>query len=491
MNSSLIETELKKLPRPVRVKPIFTPRIMHFGPGAFFRSFVASLIDEVNEKSIEKWGIIAVSLRSESSFDKLVVQDFVFNSLAMSCLSKEVRQISSISEFLVAQKNSQAVLDALSDEQIEIVSLTITEKGYCYNSEKRELDFTNKEIVEDLSNIKNPHTAIGFIVAGLRERYLNSKKPFTILSCDNLPNNGAVVKKVIIDFAQKIDPALANWISKQECFPSTMVDRITPATKEKDITSFASKYGIYDPALVIHEEFFQWVIEDKFFSVRPSFESAGIQMVNDVKLHEKMKLRCLNGTHSALAYLGYLAGFNTIAECASDKIMAQYILYLWEKEIIQTLETPEGENLNGYCRQLLVRYQNSSIEHRTWQIAMDGSQKLPQRILETVTYLLKNNKSFKGLALAIAAWIKYVSGNDLAGKSIDLRDPMADDFANISKNSKTSEQFVESILNIKEVFPLHLRESSVFRKEIHNAFNFLEQLGSLGAIQKVAKILEN
>ena len=175
MNSSLIETELKKLPRPVRVKPIFTPRIMHFGPGAFFRSFVASLIDEVNEKSIEKWGIIAVSLRSESSFDKLVVQDFVFNSLAMSCLSKEVRQISSISEFLVAQKNSQAVLDALSDEQIEIVSLTITEKGYCYNSEKRELDFTNQEIVEDLSNIKNPQTAIGFIVAGLRERYLNSK----------------------------------------------------------------------------------------------------------------------------------------------------------------------------------------------------------------------------------------------------------------------------------------------------------------------------
>jgi len=491
MNSSLIEIELTKLPRPTRYKPIFIPRIMHFGPGAFFRSFVASLIDEVNEKSVEKWGIIAVSLSNESTFDKLVVQDFVFNSLAMSSLSKGVQQISSISDFLVAHKNSQAVLDALSDEKIEIVSLTITEKGYCYNSEKKGLDFTNQKIVEDLGNIKNPQTAIGFIVAGLRERYLNRKSPFTILSCDNLPNNGAVIKKVVIDFAHKIDPNLANWISKEVCFPSSMVDRITPATKDQDIINFATEYGYYDPALVVHEEFFQWVIEDNFFLARPEFELAGIQMVKNVELHEKMKLRCLNGTHSALAYLGYLAGFSTIAECVSDKSMAIYIKYLWQKEIIPTLETPEGENLNEYCSQLLSRYQNPSIEHRTKQIAMDGSQKLPQRILETVTYLIKNEKSFKGLALAIAAWIKYVSGKDFGGKSIDLRDPMADDFATIFNNSKTSEQFVDSIMNIREVFPLHLRESPVFRKEIYNAFNFLEQLGSIGAIQKVVNILEN
>ena len=243
--------------------------------------------------------------------------------------------------------------------------------------------------------------------------------------------------------------------------------------------------------MVVHEEFFQWVIEDNFFLARPEFELAGIQMVKNVELHEKMKLRCLNGTHSALAYLGYLAGFSTIAECVSDKSMAIYIKYLWQKEIIPTLETPEGENLNEYCSQLLSRYQNPSIEHRTKQIAMDGSQKLPQRILETVTYLIKNEKSFKGLALAIAAWIKYVSGKDFGGKSIDLRDPMADDFATIFNNSKTSEQFVDSIMNIREVFPLHLRESPVFRKEIYNAFNFLEQLGSIGAIQKVVNILEN
>ena len=196
------------------------------------------------------------------------------------------------------------------------------------------------------------------------------------MSCDNLPNNGAVVKKVVLDFAQKIDPHLAKWISEEVFFPSSMVDRITPATRDQDILNFAEEYGVYDPALVVHEKFFQWVIEDKFSTAKPKFELAGIQMVSNVELHEKMKLRCLNGTHSALAYLGYLAGYTTIAECVSDDIIVNYIQYLWEEEIIPTLETPEGENLNDYCSNLLERYQNPAIEHRTWQIAMDGSQKL-------------------------------------------------------------------------------------------------------------------
>ena len=166
------------------------------------------------------------------------------------------RKISSISDFIVAKNYGQSVLDLLSDEQIEIVSLTITEKGYHYNSDKKELDFKNQKIIDDIANSENPKTAVGFLVAGLRNRYLNGKAPFTILSCDNLPNNGAVVKKIVLDFAQKIDPSLAKWISKEVSFPSSMVDRITPATKDQDIINFAEEYGVYDPALVVHEEFF-------------------------------------------------------------------------------------------------------------------------------------------------------------------------------------------------------------------------------------------
>ena len=310
------------------------------------------------------------------------------------------------------------------------------------------------------------------------------------MSCDNLPNNGAIVKKIVLDFAQKIDPSFAKWISKEVSFPSSMVDRITPATKDQDIINFAEEYGVYDPALVVHEEFFQWVIEDKFSSERPKFELAGIQMVSNVELHEKMKLRCLNGTHSALAYLGYLAGYNTIAECVSNDSMVNYIQYLWEKEIIPTLETPEGENLNDYCSKLLERYQNPAIEHRTWQIAMDGSQKLPQRILETVSDLIKHQRNFQGLALAIAAWIKYVTGIDLNGETIDVRDPLANDFAMIAKKSKTSEHYVDSILDQSKVFPANLRDSSAFRTEIQKSYKFLEQYGSLGSIKKLMSAVE-
>ena len=490
MNSILNEARLKKLPRPIRKEAVVTPKIMHFGPGAFFRSFVASLIDDINQKDVEQWGIIAVSLNSEGTFNKLAGQDLVFNTLSMSIGKKRIQKVSSLSDFFVAKKEGQAVLDALSDEQIDIVSLTITEKGYHYNSDKKGLDFGNQNIIDDLEYPDNPKTAVGFLVAGLRHRYLSGKAPFTVLSCDNLPNNGAIVKKVILDFALKIDPHFAKWVSNEVCFPSSMVDRITPATKEQDIINFAEEYGVYDPAIVIHEEFFQWVIEDKFSSAKPKFELAGIQMVSNIELHEKMKLRCLNGTHSALAYLGYLAGFRTIAECVSDDSVVNYIQYLWEEEIIPTLGTPEGENLNDYCSKLLERYQNSALEHKTWQIAMDGSQKLPQRILETVSDLLKNQKNFQGLALAIAGWIKYVTGIDLNGETIDVRDPLANDFAVIAKKSKTSEDYVDFILDQSKVFPANLRDSSAFRTEIQKSYKLLEQYGSLSSIKKMLSAVE-
>ena len=490
MNSILSEAALTMLPRPNRKEPIITPKIMHFGPGAFFRSFIASLIDDVNQRDVEKWGIIAVSLNSEDTLNKLAVQDFVFNALSIANKKKQARLISSISDFIVAKKDVQSVLNALSDEQIEIVSLTITEKGYHYNSGKKELDFSNQNVTYDLGNLGKPKTAVGFLVAGLRDRYLSGKAPFTVLSCDNLPNNGAIVKKIVMDFAKKIDPSFAKWISKEVRFPSSMVDRITPATKDQDIINFAKEYGVYDPALVVHENFFQWVIEDKFSVGRPNLEIAGIQMVSNVEHHEKMKLRCLNGTHSALAYLGYLGGCNTIAECVSHDSMVNYIRYLWVKEILPTLETPEGEDLNDYCDKLLERYQNPAIEHRTWQIAMDGSQKLPQRILETVSDLIIRKRKFQGLALAISAWIKYVTGIDLNGETIDVRDPLANDFALIAKKSKTSEDYVELILDQSKVFPSNLRNSSAFRTEIQKSYKLLEQYGSLVSIKKLMSVLE-
>ena len=188
--------------------------------------------------------------------------------------------------------------------------------------------------------------------------------------------------------------------------------------------------------------------------------------------------------------MGYLAGYNTIAECVSDGSMVDYIQYLWEKEIIPTLETPEGENLNNYCGKLLERYRNRKIEHKTWQIAMDGSQKLPQRIVETVSDLIKNEKNFQGLALGIAAWIKYVTGTNFNGESIDVRDPLANDFAIIAKKSKTSDYYVDAMLDQSQVFPKNLRDSLAFRIEIQKSYKFLEQYGSLVSVKKLMSTAE-
>ena len=212
------ERRVKKLPRPIRKTGSSYTKNYTFRTCAFFRSFVASLVDDVNQKAVENWGIIAVSLNSEALLNKIAGQDLVFNALSMSNIKKRTQKISSICDFFVAKKEGQFVLDALSNEQIEIISLTITEKGYYYNSDKKELDFENQNIIEDLENPEKPKTAVGFLVAGLRGRYLGGITPFTVLSCDNLPNNGAVVQKIILDFAQKLIPDFAKWISKRYVF---------------------------------------------------------------------------------------------------------------------------------------------------------------------------------------------------------------------------------------------------------------------------------
>ena len=388
MNEILSKAELEKFPRPIRGKSIITPKIMHFGPGAFFRSFVASLIDDVNQKGVEKWGIIAVSLNSEDTFKKLASQDLVFNALSMSGGKKKVQQVSSISDFFVAQKDTKSVLEALSDEKIEILSLTITEKGYYYNSDKKELDFDNQNVIDDLGNPENPKTAVGFLVAGLNERYLNNKQPFTILTCDNLPNNGAVVKKIVLDFAQKTNPCLAKWISKQVCFPSSMVDRITPATKDSDIINFANEYGVYDPALVIHEEFFQWVIEDKFCAGRPSWENVGAQFSDNVHGYEDQKIRILNGGHQIVANAAELLGIETIRDAMKNILIRGFLEKVEQTEILPHVSPVPGLTPQDYFKLICGRFANPSIQDTIRRVAFDGSSRHAVFLVPSIKFQL-------------------------------------------------------------------------------------------------------
>lgn len=461
--------------RLTRDRPAPGPGIVHFGPGAFFRAHLAIYTDEAINASGGDWGIVAVSLKSPTARDALAPQEGAYTSVTLTPEGMAPRVISALSDVLVAPENPGAVIDMLADPAIRIVSLTITEKGYGVDPGTGGLDTAHPDIAHDLADPDSPTSAIGYIVAGLARRREDGTPPLTVLSCDNLPSNGALTRAVTLDFARRIAPDLADWIDANVAFPSSMVDRITPATTDADIAALAKATGYEDPAAVFHENFRQWVIEDDFPNGRPKWEVAGAQFVSHVEAHELMKLRCLNGTHSTLAYLGYLAGYETIAETVANPDFARLCEVLWRDEITPTVPQPEGEDLPTYCATLMTRYRDASIRHRTWQIAMDGSKKLPQRLLGTIADNLAQGRMPQGLCLAVAGWMRYVGGVDEHGAAIDVRDPMAERLRAAGS--------VAALLAIREVFPASLAEHAGFRDAVKAAFTALEWDGAQAVVR--------
>ncbi len=470
-------------PRLQRAGPAPKPGIVHFGPGAFFRAFNAIYCHEAMEASGGDWGIIAVSLKSPTARDQLGPQGGVYTALELGPKGETARQIGSIVEVLVAPENPDAVLQRLVDPATKIVSLTITEKGYGYDPATGGLDPKHPDIAADLADPDVTQSAVGFLVTALDARRAVGTPPFVVLSCDNLPANGAVTRRVVLDFARRTRPDLATWIEANVAFPATMVDRITPATTDNAIADLAAREGYRDPALVTHEPFRQWVIED-FAGPRPAWEAAGAQFVRSVDAHEAMKLRCLNGTHSALAYLGYLAGFENIAEAVANPTFSGFCQTLWADEILPTLATPEGEDLAAYTAALLARYRNPAIRHRLWQIAMDGSQKLPQRILGTVRDRLAAGTAPHGLCLVVAAWMRYVGGVDEKGQPIDVRDPLADRLKAASDSADDPAGKVAALLAIGAVFDPDLAKNAQFRDAVTQAYTCLASEGAHAAVME-------
>ena len=408
----------------------------------------------------KNWGIIGVSLQSPRMHDQLAPQDFVYTAQELGPEGETLRQVEIIRDVLVARENPEAVLAAMADPDVRIVTLTVTEKGYCHDPATGRLNADHPDITHDLKAAL-PVSAPGYLVRALARRKAAGLPPFTVLTCDNLPDNGRLVRRIVLDLAGKLDPELAAWIETEGRFPATMVDRIVPATKPEDIDALARKTGRYDAAPVLHEPFRQWVVEDDFVTAygadaRPDLGAVGVELVENVTAFEHMKLRMLNGTHSSLAYLGYLAGHETIAETVADPLFARFVKNLWRQEIIPSFEAPPGVDLEAYADALFERYANPGIRHRTWQIAMDGSQKLPQRILGTVRDNLTNGRNCPGLCLAIAAWMIYVGGTDLEGKPIDVRDPLSDRLKSLVGESDGDAGKVAALLGVTEVFEPNL-----------------------------------
>lgn len=455
--------------------------IVHLGLGAFFRAHGAIYVAEAMAKSGGDWGIVGVSLQSPGTRDKLKPQGWAYTALELAPEGEKPQLVTVLRDVLVAPESPQAVLDAMAAPAVRIVSLTVTEKGYCHEPSTGRLNRAHPDIAHDLEN-PLPKSAPGFLVRALAMRRAAGVPPFTVLCCDNLPENGRVVRGVVLELAGLIDPALAGWIEAEGAFPATMVDRIVPATTAADLDRLEAATGYRDEAPVMHEPFRQWVVEDDFVgAARPDLASVGAQLVGDVTPFEHMKLRMLNGTHSSLAYLGYLAGYETIAETVADPEFSAFVRGLWQGEIIPVLTPPPGVDLGAYADALHARYANPAIRHRTWQIAMDGSQKLPQRILGTIAEARAAGRKVPGLTLAVAAWMRYTSGCDEKGQPIEVKDPLAQRLAALWQDEPAAT--VAGFLALAEVFPPALRDDPGFAADLTAALSGLIRDGAKASLK--------
>ncbi len=391
--------------------------IVHFGLGAFTRAHQAWYTDAAMARHGGDWMIAGVSLRSADVAEQLNPQGGLYTLASKSGAGSDLRVIGSVAQVLVAAHDAARIVDLLAAPATRIVTFTITEKGYCRAADGS-LDHA----------LAGEGSVYRFLRDGLARRRAAGMRGVTLLSCDNLADNGHQLRRLLGDYLAAHDPALGTWAMQHCTFPCSMVDRIVPATTEADRAGIAAKIGLRDEGVVVTEPFSQWVIEDAFAGPRPAWETVGAQIVRDVAPYETAKLRMLNGAHSALAYLGLRAGYTYVHQAVVDPALRTLALRLMLQEAAPTIAPAPGLDLDAYARSLIERFENPALAHRLIQIAMDGSQKIPQRWLATLADNQRQGRQCPAILTAIGAWLAHISGLNTAewGK---VDDPRADELA--------------------------------------------------------------
>ncbi|MCL9777246.1 fructuronate reductase [Vibrio methylphosphonaticus] len=459
-------------------------RIVHLGFGAFHRAHQGLFTDEVARKTESDWGMCEVNLfGGEDLIKSLREQNHLYTVAEKGAESTDVKIIGSVNESLHPScDGTDAVIEKMAEPQVAIVSMTITEKGYCADPATGLLDKNNALVIADLANPTQPKSALGYIVQALKIRRERGLTPFTVMSCDNVQENGHVAKAAILEFAQLLDAELGAWIEANVTFPCTMVDRIVPAATEETLNEITELLGVQDPCGIACEPFRQWVIEDNFVAGRPDWNLAGAEFVADVVPYEEMKLRMLNGSHSFLAYLGYLGGYAHISDTMTDEGYRTAAFDMMMQAQAPSLNMPEGTDLEGYAKLLIDRFTNPSLKHKTWQIAMDGSQKIPQRMGGSLRFHLEQGSDFKWLAAGIAGWMRYVSAVDEQGNDIDVRDPMADMLKSVCDEHGHNVSVVPALLSVEAVFAPEIGKNARVIKEVSAAYQSLIESGARATV---------
>lgn len=481
LSSRILASLPGNVARPDFARGGLTAGIGHLGLGAFARAHLASYTEPLLG-SDPSWGICGVSLRSPAVRDALMPQDWLYIRAERDGVGERLRVMGALTETLVATEDPAAVVARFAHSAIRIVTISVSEKGYHRGAAGGALDEDDPAIRADLARPDRPLTVPGIIVAALRARRSAGAPPFTVLCCDNLPDNGSSTRGVVLRFAEMLSPELARFIADNVSFPNSMVDRIVPATTEDDKKRIAAAAGMTDAWPVVCEPFSQWVIEDRFPLGRPAWDSTGATLVNDVKPYEIMKLRLLNASHSAIAYLGQLAGLPTVAEAMREPALAQFVTNLMT-EVAATLRMPAGHDLAGYRTALIERFRNPALQHRTAQIAMDGSQKLPMRIFAPALDLIATGQAAPCMAMVTAAWLRFLQQRDDAGSPLTVDDPDKDKLLQAACAADAPLSLIKQVFALSDIVPAALAALDVFERQVLSALTALSTSGTRATLR--------
>jgi mannitol 2-dehydrogenase len=453
--------------------------IVHFGVGGFHRAHQAMYLDRLLGEVADDdgWGICGVGLMPGDARmrDALVPQDCLYTlTLRHPDGREDIRVVGSLVDYLFAPADPEAVLGRLTSPETRIVSLTITEGGYNFSPTTGRFDERSPEVRADLEPDAVPRTVFGYVVESLRRRRDAGLGSFTVMSCDNIAGNGEVAREMFTAFARLKDPELASWIAEHTSFPSSMVDRITPATAPELLDDVEQRTGIADRWPVVTEPFSQWVLEDHFVAGRPPLEKVGVQIVDDVAPYERMKLRLLNGSHQALAYFGHLLGHHYVHDATEDPLLHELVRRYMDWEAEPTLDPVPGIDLVDYKRTLFVRFGNHHIADTVARLAAEASDRIPKWVVPVVRDQLASGGSVAASAAVIAGWTRYAEGVDESGREFRVVDRLADRLVPLARSSREEPL---AFLRDEELFG-DLASHSAFTEPYVRTLDLLHKVGA-------------
>ncbi|MBZ9723684.1 mannitol dehydrogenase family protein [Mesorhizobium sp. CO1-1-11] len=480
---------LERLPAAVQ-KPSYdraalSPGMAHLGVGAFHRCHQAEYTDDLLSRRFDRWGIVGINIRPPALTKTLGRQDGLYTRLIRENDHVEARVIGSIVKVVDSQDSAAPALEVLVSADIELVTMTVTEKGYCHVPSTGALDLDHPDIVHDLANPEAPRSVPGILTRALERRRATHGRKLTLLSCDNIPTNGVILENVVRSFAERRGNGLADWIAANAAFPSAMVDRIAPAVTQDDLDSVERRFGYRDAAVAVGEPFRQWVIEKKFAGRMPRWDLAGATFVDDVTPFEHLKMRVLNGAQTTLATLGVLAGLEHTSDAIADPLLSVFVRRMLVEQTLPTLMPVAGMNPSAYVEQSLGRLKNTAIRHRNHQIATDGSQKIVQRLLNPIRDRLNLGASIGLLSVPVAGWMAYlILASARFGKRWPVSDPYAGKVAAIAdETGHDARALASAILAIDTIFDPGLAADETFRRAVTSALGELLSGDPMAAVR--------